>query len=99
MKETRESTIVLENIQSTAASFRDFLKYLYTDTVQITEENAIELLLLADELGVQRLKDLAEDFLCNMVTADTVCSLHALPIQTQVLHCIQICTCIITYTW
>jgi len=86
MIETRQANILLENVQASAASFRDFLKYLYTDQVQLDEENAVELLLLADESGVQRLKDLAEEYLTNMINSETVCALHTLPIQTQVLH-------------
>lgn len=84
MVETTQSLVQLTT-QASSETFYEFLKFLYCDTVQLNEENAVELLFLADEYDVVRLKDMAEQFICGMVSVENVCFLHTLPLSCHVL--------------
>jgi hypothetical protein len=52
--------------------FPDVLKYMYEGTIQITENNVIHLLSLANYLGIDDLRGRSKDFMASGITRSNV---------------------------
>jgi RCC1 and BTB domain-containing protein len=58
-----------------------FLKYLYTECIDIETEKAMDLLILANDYKEEDLKQKCFDIIKNSITIENVCSLYCFLIQ------------------
>ncbi len=58
-----------------------FLKYLYTDCIEITAEKAMDLLVLANNYKEEELKLKCVDIIRSNLTIENVCSLYCASIK------------------
>jgi hypothetical protein len=72
-----------------------FLKYFYSNSVDIDIEKAIELLVLADNYGEKELKQKCFDIIKNGITIENVCTLYCTSIKHNLIHlesnCYEFC--------
>jgi RCC1 and BTB domain-containing protein len=68
MRESTERVITLPNISK--STFLLLLEYLYTDTVKIRVEDAIELYICADQYQLERLRDMCCDVVRRNLSAE-----------------------------
>jgi len=72
MSESVKKDISFKDIQFPILSL--LVEYLYTDTVEISTQNVVELFVAADRFQVTRLRSLCENFFFQNVNEDNVCS-------------------------
>ena len=90
MRESNEGIVRLEML--TELCLRDILEFIYTGSVQIsTEDNAQELIAMADYLLLPHLKTMAEDVLVQKLNASNAISTYyfAERYQCQELVCVS----------
>lgn len=68
MKESREAEIVLHDISYN--TFTNLMQFIYTDTVDVSADGAIELYVAADLYTMSRLKALCESIVQKGITVD-----------------------------
>jgi len=70
LRESKESQIVVNNMSYEI--WRQIMVYCYGGKVQFTPENCIELLQVADEFGLPKLKILCELYIGQSIEADNI---------------------------
>lgn len=75
-KESSESEISLPTHRPSA--FRTFLQYLYSDKADLTEEDAVEVMMMSNEYGLEALKAQCEDFIQQSIDIENVAWLFGL---------------------
>ena len=65
MKESIEHTVSITGISTQA--FKSFLEYFYTMKINLTPENASEMIVIANDYNVPRLLQLCEKFYVDFV--------------------------------
>ncbi|EGC32668.1 hypothetical protein DICPUDRAFT_56953 [Dictyostelium purpureum] len=78
-KESIDNIITINNF--TAETYEVYLKYLYTDILNINNENAIELFQLSHQESQYRMKDLIEEYLTNSLDHENVSLIFELALQ------------------
>ncbi|XP_076453620.1 RCC1 and BTB domain-containing protein 1-like [Babylonia areolata] len=71
--------------------YRAFLRYLYTDCVDLPPEEAINLLDLANAYCEDRLKQKCEEIICQGISVDNVAMLYAAAIKFQAKSLEEFC--------
>jgi alpha-tubulin suppressor-like RCC1 family protein len=69
-KESTEREISLPMHRPSA--FRTLLQYLYSDKADLTEDDAVEVLMMSNEYGLEQLKAQCEDFIQQSIDIDNV---------------------------
>ena len=82
MRESVEKTIVVPNMQKKA--FLLLLEYLYTDSVKIEVEHAVDLYIAADLYQLERLRDMCKTVVCRNLSAENSAPLLQ---QASDAHC------------
>jgi hypothetical protein len=85
MREATQDAIVLSDIQP--RTLRLLVEYLYTDSVSITAETAVDLFIAADRYRLERLQRMCECVILNTLSTDNVC--HILE-TADALHATQL---------
>ena len=67
--EARATELVIDDVR--VPVFLQLLEFLYSDSVEIVLESAMELLRVADRFGVERLKRLCENVMLSSICIDT----------------------------
>lgn len=73
MSESIKRDISFKDIQFSILSL--LVEYLYTDTVEITTQNVVEVFMAADRFQVTRLRLLCENFFFQNISDDNVCNI------------------------
>ena len=69
LKESRENVVKLQGVEATA--IETIVEYFYTATIDINDQNVIEILEAADYLQLEELKGFCSEFLLSLNTAGT----------------------------
>ncbi|KYQ92740.1 hypothetical protein DLAC_06744 [Tieghemostelium lacteum] len=72
--EAVNSELVIDSISPTV--YYNFLHYLYTDRLNINDDNVIELYVLSHQELQERMKDLVESYLYSSIDDENVCSIY-----------------------
>ena len=75
----------------TVKSFDEFLRFVYTDRVQVDVDSWEHLLYLSCRFGVDRLKDLVEEYTLKMVRLDDVGEVLTVAHQAKALRLKEAC--------
>lgn len=67
--ESRAAEVVIDDVRYT--TFTLLLEFLYSDHIEVSFENAMELFQAADRFGIERLKKICEGVLGDSVCVDT----------------------------
>ncbi len=90
MKEaTNFSVSSFENVPFDA--MLETFRYLYTENPNISGENAVNLLILANDFALGRLMELVEVFLQNGVDAENVCEMWEIAEEQQAFQLWKYC--------
>merc|ERR1712039_477105 len=73
MREARQNTVTINNVSQRV--FLALLEYLYTDEVEISLDIAMDLFVVADQFGVERLKRLCEKKILVSISIDSVATI------------------------
>jgi hypothetical protein len=73
MRESSQDTVVLSDIQPRA--LRLLVEYLYTDTVHITPDSAVELFVVANRYCLERLQRMCECVVLNSLSTENACQI------------------------
>ncbi|KAN0000020.1 hypothetical protein ACTFIZ_008467 [Dictyostelium cf. discoideum] len=79
-KESIDSVITIDDSPSFQV-YETFLTYLYTDVLNLNNENVIDLFLLSHRESQNRMKDLIEEYLFNSLDIDNVSNIFELALQ------------------
>jgi RCC1 and BTB domain-containing protein len=94
MKEATESIIIANEIEIKEYSYDvyyAFLKYIYTDCVELTPEKAIDLLVLANDYKEEELKLKCVEIIENNITIENVCFLYSASIKCNLSDFENLC--------
>jgi RCC1 and BTB domain-containing protein len=94
MKEATESIIIANEIEIKEYSYDvyyAFLKYIYTDCVELTPEKAIDLLILANDYKEEELKLKCVEIIENNITIENVCFLYSASIKCNLSDFENLC--------
>lgn len=89
MLESNQDKLELQEIPLIA--FKQFLHFIYTDSVEITADSVVDLLVLASEYVVPRLVTLCEAFVSKNLTPENVCELWMLADKYRSMQLWQYC--------
>ncbi|KAN0043134.1 hypothetical protein ACTA71_010771 [Dictyostelium dimigraforme] len=79
-KESIDGIITIDDSPSFEV-YETFLTYLYTDILNLNNENVIDLFLLSHRESQNRMKDLIEEYLFNSLDVDNVSNIFELALQ------------------
>ncbi|EAL72200.1 hypothetical protein DDB_G0269700 [Dictyostelium discoideum AX4] len=79
-KESIDGVITIDDSPSFQV-YETFLTYLYTDVLNLNNENVIDLFLLSHRESQNRMKDLIEEYLFNSLDIDNVSNIFELALQ------------------
>jgi hypothetical protein len=87
IRETIESRKIENEIEIKEYSYDvyyAFLKYLYTDCIDIEDEKAMDLLILTEDYKEEELKQKCLEIIKNSITIENVCSLYCFCIRENI---------------
>jgi RCC1 and BTB domain-containing protein len=94
IRESAENKRNYDEIQITEYSYDiyyAFLKYIYTDSVDIESEKAMNLLVLANDYKEEKLKEKCFDIIKSDITIENVCSLYCISIKLNLQEFEKFC--------
>ncbi len=94
IKEATESKMIANEIEIKEYSYDvyyAFLKYIYTDCVEVTPEKAIDLLVLANDYEEEELKLRCVEIIENNITVENVCFLYCSSIKCNLSDFENLC--------
>lgn len=69
-----ESELLVANIDQ--ETFRKIMNYCYTDKLEVTEADVLELLLAANQLQVRQVTNVCHGFISNIMSADSIFTIY-----------------------
>jgi RCC1 and BTB domain-containing protein len=94
MKEVTESKMIANEIEIKEYSYGvyyAFLKYIYTDCVEVTPEKAIDLIVLANDYEEEDLKHKCVEIIENNIIVENVCFLYCASIKCNLSDFENLC--------
>jgi N-acetylneuraminic acid mutarotase len=76
MKESAEDIIHISDVS--ASNFFSLISYLYSDEMDLTYESAIEMFIVADRFGIDRLKRICEQSILSQISPTNSCHIFLL---------------------
>jgi len=87
----KESSLKVIDVPIRPQVFKLFLEYIYTDDVDITPDESVELLMVANQYGAERLKQMCEEFIQRGIDSDNVAWLFEVAEENEAKQLQQFC--------